>query len=155
VNRLLLAFALAACAPTAPAPTLPPPAPPTPDAAPPAPDAAPPAPDAAPPAPDAAPPVALDPVPPVVVDDAGALDRCRADKDCVLTSRQSLGCCYPCAPLEALTRARVETIKRSCGFYNGSETCADDGDREPCPPREQKKQRAACVERGCRVVPAK
>lgn len=104
--------------------------------------------------PNAATPQVLptDSAPPTAPRSASAT--CRADSDCVLLSRGSLGCCAQCATLAAMTHAERAEMEQLCGLHNGGETCPplDAAERAACTPDDPAHWRAVCRAGACEKV---
>lgn len=77
---------------------------------------------------------------------------CAADADCVLVTRESLGCCSPSAPLEAMSLAERDHVAELCGLHQGGERCAELA-TERCAAEDPAPWRAACVDSRCARVP--
>jgi hypothetical protein len=77
---------------------------------------------------------------------------CAADADCVLATRESLGCCSPSAQLEAMSLSERDHIADLCGLHHGGERCPEMATVR-CAADDPAAWRAACVDSRCARVP--
>ena len=92
------------------------------------------------------------PTPPVAQRSANTI--CHASSECLLLSRESLGCCSRCPILVAMTHAERDATARLCGLHNGGERCphVEEAERAACTPENADQWRAVCRAGSCERV---